>query len=173
MLLTAGGSIIIDKRKLQLFQKESILGEPDIDAATVQTEVEVLKSDNIGLAVVRKLHLADDPEFTGSSKGPVDHFVALLGSPTGFSVSERVPTENAALLKFDAQRTLNRVGMTYVIDIGFTSHDPDKSARLVNALADAYIDDQLDAKFQATRLVAGKDIRTAHPGDLSIRVEEG
>jgi hypothetical protein len=59
--------------------------------------------------------------------------------------------ENAALLKFDAQRTLNRVGMTYVIDIGFTSHDPDKSARLVNALADAYIDDQLDAKFQATR----------------------
>jgi hypothetical protein len=63
LLLTAGGSIVIDKRKLQLFQKESILGEPDIDAATVQTEVEVLKSDNIGLAVVRKLHLADDPEF--------------------------------------------------------------------------------------------------------------
>ena len=158
MLLTAGGSIVIDKRKLQLFQKESILGEPDIDAATVQTEVEVLKSDNIGLAVVRKLHLADDPEFTGSSKGPVGHFMALLGSLTGFSVSERVPTEsereNAALLKFDAQRTLNRVGMTYVIDIGFTSRDPDKSARLVNALADAYIDNQLDAKFQATRRVS-------------------
>jgi polysaccharide biosynthesis transport protein len=75
-----------------------------------------------------KLHLADDPEFTGSSKGPVGHFMALPGSLTGFSVSERVPTEsereNAALLKFDAQRTLNRVGMTYVIDIGFTSHDP-------------------------------------------------
>ena len=83
------GSIVIDKRKLQLFQKESILGEPDIDAATVQTEVEVLKSDNIGVTVVRKLHLADDPEFNGSSKGPVDHFMALLGSLTGFSVSER------------------------------------------------------------------------------------
>src|SRR5450631_4530857 len=90
---TAGGSIVIDKRKLQLFQKESILGDSENDAAAVQTEVEVLKSDNIGLAVIRKLHIADDPEFTVSSKGPAGRFVALLGHLTGFSGSEKVPTE--------------------------------------------------------------------------------
>jgi succinoglycan biosynthesis transport protein ExoP len=152
---TAGGTIVIDKRKLQLFQKESVLGDVEVDTAAVQTEVEVLKSDNIGLSVVRKLHLADDPEFVGGTKGPIGRLIAVIGRLIKFSAAEEalseIDRENEALLKFNGQRTLSRVGMTYVIDIGFTSHDRDKSARIVNAIADAYIDDQLNAKYQATR----------------------
>jgi uncharacterized protein involved in exopolysaccharide biosynthesis len=34
---TAGGTIVIDKRKLQLFQKESVLGDVEVDTAAVQT----------------------------------------------------------------------------------------------------------------------------------------
>ena len=151
---TATGSIVIDKRKLQLFQKESVLGDVDVDTATVQTEAEVLKSDNVGLAVVRKLQLADDPEFAGSSKGPVGRLIAFIGGLAGFSSLEapsESDRENSALLKFNGLRTVSRLGLTYVIDIGFTSRDPDKAARIVNTLADAYIDDQLNAKYQATR----------------------
>jgi succinoglycan biosynthesis transport protein ExoP len=131
---TAGGTIVIDKRKLQLFQKESVLGDVEVDTAAVQTEVEVLKSDNIGLSVVRKLHLADDPEFVGGPKGPIGRLIAVIGRLTKFSAAEEalseIDRENEALLKFNEQRTLSRVGMTYVIDIGFTSHDRDKSARI-------------------------------------------
>jgi succinoglycan biosynthesis transport protein ExoP len=68
---TAEGTIVIDKRKFQLFQKESVLGDVEVDTAAVQTEVEVLKSDNIGLSVVRKLHLADDPEFVGGGRSAI------------------------------------------------------------------------------------------------------
>ncbi len=146
---TADGTIVIDKRKLQLFQKEFILGDMDVDTATVQTEVEVLKSDNIALAVIRKLKLTNDPEFVGSSKGPISRLIALFSaSAAGTSETDR---ENEALLKFNERRSVSRLGFTYVMEIGFTSHDPDKSARIVNALADAYIDDQLNAKYQATR----------------------
>ena len=77
---TAGGSIVIDKRKLQLFQKESVVGDVEVDTAAVQTEVEVLKSDNIGLAVIRKLHLTDDPEFAGAAKGPIGRLIAIVGT---------------------------------------------------------------------------------------------
>jgi hypothetical protein len=49
------------------------------------------------------------------------------------------------------QRATHPQPRAYVIDIGFTSHDRDKSARIVNAIADVYIDDQLNAKYQATR----------------------
>ncbi|MCI0736557.1 MAG: polysaccharide biosynthesis tyrosine autokinase [Beijerinckiaceae bacterium] len=149
---TAMGTIVIDKRKVQLFQKESVLGEMDVDTATIQTEVEVLKSDNISLAVIRKLRLTGDPEFAGSSHGMFGRLIGLLagtfkapGPPTEF---ER---ESAALATFDANRTVTRQGMTYVMSLGFTSHDAEKSARIVNALAEAYIDDQLNAKYQATR----------------------
>jgi polysaccharide biosynthesis transport protein len=81
--------------------------------------------------------------------------LAFVGSLTRLSAPEEAPSEtdreNSALRKFNPQRTVSRLGLTYVIDIGFTSHNPAKSARIVNALADAYIDDQLNAKYQATR----------------------
>lgn len=149
---TADGTMVIDKRKVQLFQQESVLSNVDVDTATVQTEVEVLKSDSISLAVIRKLHLTEDPEFVGPSKG-------LIGAVVSFATklfSKQEPEteferESAALLKFNKQRTVSRLGLTYVMNIGFTSQDAAKAALIVNTLADAYIDDQLNAKYQAAR----------------------
>lgn len=149
---TATGTLVVDKRKVQLFQNESVLSGIDVDTATVQTEVEVLKSDSLSLAVIRKLHLADDPEFTGPSVEPVGRLIGLI---TGLFARQKrnseFEREASALLKFDKRRKISRIGLTYVMDIDFTSHDPDKAARIVNALADAYIDDQLNAKYQAAR----------------------
>jgi polysaccharide biosynthesis transport protein len=44
-----------------------------------------------------------------------------------------------------------RVGMSYVLDISYTANDPDRAAQIADAVADAYIVDQLDAKFHANR----------------------
>jgi polysaccharide biosynthesis transport protein len=38
-----------------------------------------------------------------------------------------------------------------VLDISYTANDPDRAAQIANAVADAYIVDQLDAKFHANR----------------------
>src|SRR5207302_618284 len=39
----------------------------------------------------------------------------------------------------------------YIIEISFSSRDPEKAARIANAIADAYIHDQLEAKADAAR----------------------
>ena len=41
--------------------------------------------------------------------------------------------------------------MTYIIAISFRSLNADRAAQIANAVADAYIDDQLESKFQAAR----------------------
>ena len=46
--------------------------------------------------------------------------------------------------------TAKRVGLTYVIEVGFQSKSPGGAAQIANAVVEAYISDQLDAKFQAT-----------------------
>jgi succinoglycan biosynthesis transport protein ExoP len=43
------------------------------------------------------------------------------------------------------------VGRSYVEQIAYTSLNPDKAAKIANAFADAYIEGQLQAKFEATR----------------------
>ncbi|WFU39459.1 polysaccharide biosynthesis tyrosine autokinase [Bradyrhizobium sp. CB82] len=145
---TSTATMVIDTRKVQLFQQQSVLGDIAIDSATVETQVEILKSENISLAVIRDLHLIDDPEFTGSGGGLLG---AMIGSVTGGHVSSEFELTRKALQRFEHNRTVKRLGLTYVMEIGFTSRDPAKAARIANAIADAYIVDQLEAKYQATR----------------------
>ncbi|WP_407192941.1 polysaccharide biosynthesis tyrosine autokinase [Bradyrhizobium sp. STM 3566] len=145
---TSTASMVIDTRKVQLFQQQSMLGDVAIDSSTVETQVEILKSENISLAVIRDLHLIDDPEFTGTGG-------ALLGAVARLVFSSSPASEfeltRKALEHFARNRVIKRLGTTYVMEIGFTSRDPAKAAKIANAIADAYIVDQLEAKYQATR----------------------
>ena len=50
---------------------------------------------------------------------------------------------------------MHRVARTYVLAADYTSPDRDKAAAIANAFAEAYLTDQLDAKFDATRRAAG------------------
>src|SRR5674476_1492768 len=77
---TAQAQMMIDAHKLQVFQQQSILGDVPIDTAQVESQIEVLKSENVASAVIKNLHLNEDPEFVGSDGG-------LLGTLFGFVLS--------------------------------------------------------------------------------------
>ncbi|MHC4050415.1 polysaccharide biosynthesis tyrosine autokinase [Bradyrhizobium sp. 25ACV] len=151
-LFTSTASMVIDTRKVQLFQQQSVLGDIAVDSATVETQVEILKSENISLAVIRDLHLIEDPEFTGSGGGVIG---AIADFVSGLFSDGHVPSEfeliRKALERFEKNRTIKRIGLTYVMEIGYTSKDPQKAAKIANAIGDAYIVDSLEAKYQATR----------------------
>lgn len=152
---TASGLMLIDTRKVQLVQQQQqVVGDTPLDASSVQTQIEVLKSENISLAVIKKLRLDEDPEFVGAGGG----LMSIIRKPLAiFASSEPAPEpsqyqrQRSALRYFERHRVIVRVGLTYVMDIRFTSTDPEKSARIANAIVDAYVVDQLEAKFQATR----------------------
>lgn len=150
---SATARMVIDTHKVQLFQQQSSLGDLAVDPAMTETQVEILKSENISLSVIKDLHLTDDPEFVGSGGGLIG---AVFGAISGlFSAPEASSSEfeltRRALGRFEKQRDIKRVGLTYVMDIEFTSVSAEKAARIANAIADAYIVDQLEAKYQSTK----------------------
>jgi succinoglycan biosynthesis transport protein ExoP len=148
---TATATMVIDTRKVQVFQQQSVLGDIAMDAAMVQTQVEVLKSQDISLAVIKDLHLAEDPEFSGSRSGLIGLAFGTIASFIGEDPPSEALRQRRALVAFENHRFINRVGLTYIMEISFRSYDADKAARIANAIAEAYIVDQLDAKYQATR----------------------
>ena len=149
---TATTAMLIDTKKIQLFQQQSMVNDVPIDASSVESQVEILKSENIALAVIKRLHLTDDPEFVRPSGGPIG---ALLGLMTGWFASDEAPSEfelnRAAVGTFGSRLNIRRVGLTYVILIAFRSFSPDRAAEIANAVAEAYIDDQLEAKYELAR----------------------
>ena len=56
---TATATMLIDTKKVQLFQQQSMFSEMPIDAGSIESQVEILKSENIALAVIKRLNLTD------------------------------------------------------------------------------------------------------------------
>ena len=52
---------------------------------------------------------------------------------------------------FENKLTVTRVGQSYVMQISVQSENPAKAAKIANAIAEAYIDDELDAKYEETK----------------------
>ncbi len=48
-----------------------------------------------------------------------------------------------------------RQGTTFLVDINVNSQSPSKAAEIANAIADAYFEEQVRSKYEATRIAAG------------------
>jgi succinoglycan biosynthesis transport protein ExoP len=150
---TAVARMVIDTRKVPAFQQQQVMGDmTTIETTAVATQVEVLMSDNVSLAVINDLKLTEDPEFVHPSAGLIGAIFNLISSTfdSGMGPSE-FQLQRRALATFEARRKISRVPMTYVMEISFRSLDPGKAAKIANAISDAYIVDQLEAKYQSTR----------------------
>ena len=159
-MFTATTSMVIDTQKAQIFRKpEQSSGNNVIVSAMVDSEVEMLKSENVSLAVIKRFHLADDPEFISRNGGLLQKLYWSVFDLFGRDVpdSEYDRTRRAAAV-FANRLTVKRIGLSYIIQVSFESLDPKRAADLADAVANAYIVDQLQAKFQSARL-AGSWLR--------------
>jgi succinoglycan biosynthesis transport protein ExoP len=79
----------------------------------------------------------------------------LMAAPS--STTEGMGVDPLKLLAIDKVRKatqVRRVGLTYAIEITFSSPDAVKAAKIANALAQAYLTEQLEAQFEAARRAA-------------------
>ena len=147
---TAFARMLIDTRKQQVMFAQQPMTWDFMESAMVASQVEVLKSENIARAVVKENHLTEDPDIVGPGNdlwGTVT--AAIFGAPPPEVRSETELTKRAIGAVMGGV-TAKRLGMTYVIEVGFQSKSPGGAAKIANAVVEAYIRDQLDAKFQAT-----------------------
>jgi succinoglycan biosynthesis transport protein ExoP len=163
---TATALLIIDSKKTQFSQQQSSSTDLPVDSPTVDSQVEILKSENIALAVIKDLHLKDEPEFVGTQGGIVSTIIGAIAVFFADGTSSDYVNERRALERFEKGLTIKRVGLSYVIEIGFQSTDAARAARIANAVADAYVVDSLEAKYQSSRRAASwlqdrmKELRT-------------
>jgi polysaccharide biosynthesis transport protein len=151
-MYTGSARILMDTRQTQVLDKDSGLTNALIDPGYVDSQVEILTSDDLILSVVRSMKLAEDPEFNGSDPGIVALIIgkalSLFGSD-GPASKERI--ERGAVEAVQKNLKVERVLSTYVLSLSFRSVDANKAARITNAIADAYIVGALEAKYQSTK----------------------
>ncbi|MEP3068247.1 MAG: polysaccharide biosynthesis tyrosine autokinase [Parvibaculum sp.] len=163
-LYTAETQVLLDRQKMQVTDMEAVMSGMPADSATVDSEVEILRSRALAARVVDHLNLMEDPEFNSRLREPsalrwLDPRV-WIGEALSLVEAERPEINedvraraelNAVIDSLLGRLTVSRQRLTYVINISFVSESPEKAARIANVIADTYILDQLEAKFEATR----------------------
>jgi polysaccharide biosynthesis transport protein len=153
---TAATQILIDPTDLLAVGNGATPSTPLSDAGLLQVEsqVRVLGSDAVLRRVVTALNLDNDPEFVGA-KSPLralgEDVLGLVG------IRRDVLSGNAtltALTELKRRVTVRRDERTYVVQVDVTTREPEKSARIANAIADAYLAEQTQIRADAARQVS-------------------
>lgn len=157
---TASTDILIDQDNSRILYQGSALERTVEDEARILSQVEVLVSDKVGLAVVDKLGLDKDPKFMTAPAGPLQMARAMIRAVTslfssGGTASQEELQRRAALQNVQRNLIVERLNRSYVLNVRFTWSDPVLAAQVAKGVAEAYLADQLNAKFEATRLAGG------------------
>jgi uncharacterized protein involved in exopolysaccharide biosynthesis len=141
---TAVAELVIDPKRSHPPENEPRV-ENLIDIAVLESHLQIVKSEQLALAVIQNLSLSEDPEFIETGiLGKVLEFVMR-----GWKVTNEKLYR--ALTKFKRSLNVRLLGRSYVIEIAFTSSSADKAARVANELATVYIQDQLEARVEQSR----------------------
>jgi polysaccharide biosynthesis transport protein len=154
-LYTATSTVLVDPRRASVVEtNQSVLSNFGTDDATIESQTLLIQSVAILQRVVRKLKLVDDPEFkpTPGILDPVKRLFSAGGASNGASPEDAARARSIEILQ--KRMKVTRQGTTFLVDIAVSSESPQKAATIANAIADAYFEEQVRAKYDATRIAA-------------------
>jgi succinoglycan biosynthesis transport protein ExoP len=151
---TATTLVLVDTSKKDVLDPNDQSASSATDSARVDSEVELVKSETTLLRVIKDSDLIHDPEFA-YRVGWRDRLLDFL------KIKPIAPPDADTQLKLMLDQLedavhVQRRGLTYIISIDARSISPETAARISNAVADAYIRQQLDAKVNS--MLTARDI---------------
>lgn len=149
-LYTATSTIEISRESSQVTDFQGVERETSVyDQEFYQTQYGLLVAESLAERVVLKLRLADDPKF-------FELYGIVSDSPAFTLVNGRYPSQGRAdRLEAASGMLLSSINieparLSRLVEISFTSPDPEFSASVSNAWAESFIQANLDRKVQAT-----------------------
>jgi exopolysaccharide transport family protein len=174
-LYDASAFVMLDQRQNKVVDVNAVLSGLPTDAGSIENQIQILRSRSLMSRVIDKLHLDQGPGVAPRMSGATP---AAAGLSAGFNPSALL---SRALYYADPQHwfplpvddrtadtmaqqhregiingllgslSVTEIGHSSAMKITFRSPDPARSATIANAIADAYVEDQLNAKFEATQ----------------------
>lgn len=160
-IYTATAQVMIDSRRTRIVDIKEVLSQLSPQLVTVTSEVEVIRSRALAQRVADTLDLYKDPEFNARLRPQEENRIgamievvrnavrSLLGADDTAKV---VPDERASVVsRVHSGLSVSVIPQSMVIQISYQSTSPATASRIANAFAEAYIAEQLEAKFEAIR----------------------
>ncbi|MCS0504491.1 polysaccharide biosynthesis tyrosine autokinase [Ancylobacter mangrovi] len=161
---TSTAQILLDPNSRQNLGGELSGLDGVLDPTGFDNQTSIISSVNFLRRVVEKEDLVHDPEFGDSAQSPsfigavFASIKSIFSSRDGASDQTQnadgvniPPDVRASIRKLGAALSVSRITRTAILQVSVTSVDPNRAARLANAVADAFIVDQLENRYDAAR----------------------
>ncbi|GAJ76434.1 capsular polysaccharide synthesis enzyme CpsD, exopolysaccharide synthesis [Vibrio sp. JCM 18905] len=159
----ATATLLIQEEQKSALSIEEVYGVDTTKKEYFQTQIAILKSNHIADKVIRELNLTQLPEFTrsGGLNQKIDQIKSISFVQDILNVSPS-PKETAqfsesyyqALQAFRSKLDIEPVRNTQLVRIRFRSTDPKLATTIANAVGQAYIDANFEAKLVVTQNAA-------------------
>lgn len=157
----ASSTVLIEMGRGKVLSIEEVLGDNSMMMReNIQTQIELIRSREVGLKVVNRLklweHPSIDPRRPKESPGWFASALAAIG--IGGNAKSAAPEEwteaklaDLAYGHLAGGLSVDPVRLSQLIRINYESPDRELTARVANAVAAEYIDNDLDTRYQMTR----------------------
>lgn len=142
-LFTAQAQLLLEsKAPLPTSDQTAASLERPLESPEIESQIALIRSERIGLAVLNQLKLWEEPELSGSE----------LREGTAPEPPEATMRRSRRVLTtFVKNLDVRRNGLSYAIDIRYSSGDAGRAAQVANAVAQAFVADQLETRAEAVR----------------------
>ena len=159
----AKATVLIDSRDHNVANMKQVTSDLIANSPSIESETEIIHSTEVAGRVIDDLRLGDDVELLkpdsafGKLKDLIKQLLGKHEAPAGAqtlgdliaATAQSEPRGDSTIEAFLDRVTAERVRETFLIDIGYKSRDPDKAARIANAIAAAYVREQVESKQRA------------------------
>lgn len=152
---TSALAILVDPAALNIVENDIVARQPQNDSgiSQMETQVRVIRSDSVLRRVVRRLDLGNDPDFAGP--GWVDRVQDWLARHIDSELGRNADPAEAALDALRKVVSVRRPERTLIIDVYVETRNAETSARIANAVADAFLDEESASRTGLAKRVSG------------------
>jgi uncharacterized protein involved in exopolysaccharide biosynthesis len=145
--------LLIDSRTNILPSPQMRVSDANSEAAYVETQVGVLKTERIVRRVIIEQKLYERPEFNKKTSAlkELPKEATDGGAPDASSDAMLDHVSADAVNEFMRRLLIKRSQPTYIIEVSFTFTDPAMAAGIANAVANTYLTDQLKSRERGLR----------------------
>jgi succinoglycan biosynthesis transport protein ExoP len=142
-------TIKIENENPKILSFEDVVGIEKADQDYYQTQYKILKSRNLAKRVIRSLKLDSNPEFVQNLKNKKNNTdVNTLSKQSKPLEDEGI--SSGLINSFLDRMDVDPVSKSRLVNVSFTSYNPELSADVANAIGDSFIGLNIESKFEAT-----------------------
>lgn len=150
----SSAKIFIDPRQSDPLPAEAQNAQTTLinaDNLLVDSEMEIARSFAMVKRVATTVRAESDPELTSASRldAMLNSLRTLVSTAAGTDTGG--VNEDFIHRAFARKVFVQRIGTTYVIEIGYASRYPQRAAEVANALAQEYLNQQIESQFESVR----------------------